>query len=37
MDILDEGLTLAAICQYCLEEGATSVYSAVLVDKILDP
>ena len=35
-DILDEGLTLAAIYQYCLDQGATSVYSAVLVDKILD-
>jgi hypoxanthine phosphoribosyltransferase len=35
-DILDEGITLEAICQYCLEQGATSVYSAVLVDKILD-
>ncbi|MDD5578345.1 MAG: hypoxanthine-guanine phosphoribosyltransferase [Methylobacter sp.] len=34
-DILDEGLTLAAIYQYCLEQGAVSVYSAVLVDKIL--
>ncbi len=35
-DILDEGITLAAIYRYCLEEGATSVYSAVLVDKMLD-
>jgi hypoxanthine phosphoribosyltransferase len=35
-DILDEGLTLAAIYHYCLEEGATSIYSAVLVDKTLD-
>ncbi len=35
-DILDEGITLAAIHDYCLEQGATSVYSAVLVDKILD-
>lgn len=35
-DILDEGVTLQAIYQYCLEQGATSVYSAVLVDKILD-
>ena len=34
-DILDEGITLAAIYQYCLDQGATSVYSAVLVDKIL--
>lgn len=35
-DILDEGITLQAICQYCREQGATAVYSAVLVDKILD-
>jgi hypoxanthine phosphoribosyltransferase len=35
-DVLDKGLTLAAIYQYCLEQGATSVYSAVLVNKILD-
>jgi hypoxanthine phosphoribosyltransferase len=35
-DILDEGITLAAIHQYCLDQGAASVYSAVLVDKILD-
>ena len=35
-DILDQGLTLNAIYQYCLDQGATSVYSAVLVDKILD-
>ena len=35
-DILDEGITLAAIYDYCLAQGASSVYSAVLVDKILD-
>ncbi|MCK9396561.1 MAG: hypoxanthine-guanine phosphoribosyltransferase [Methylobacter sp.] len=35
-DILDEGITLAAICQYCREHGAAAVYSAVLADKILD-
>jgi hypoxanthine phosphoribosyltransferase len=35
-DILDEGLTLQAIYDYCLEQGASAVYSAVLVDKILD-
>lgn len=34
-DVLDEGITLAAIQQYCLGQGATSVYSAVLVDKIM--
>lgn len=35
-DILDEGLTLEAIIEYCLEQGATSVYTAVLVDKKLE-
>ncbi len=34
-DVLDEGITLAAIHHYCLEQGATSVYSAVLIDKVL--
>ncbi|NOT11507.1 MAG: hypoxanthine-guanine phosphoribosyltransferase [Methylococcaceae bacterium] len=34
-DILDEGLTLQAIHQYCFEQGASAVYSAVLIDKIL--
>jgi len=32
-DILDEGLTLAAILQYCHEQQARAVYSAVLVEK----
>lgn len=32
-DILDEGHTLAAILAYCREAGASSVSSAVLVDK----
>lgn len=32
-DILDEGITLAAIMEHCRNEGATSVYSAVLVEK----
>lgn len=32
-DILDEGVTLAAILQRCREAGAASVHSAVLVDK----
>lgn len=32
-DILDEGLTLAAILEYCREQGARAVYSAVLVEK----
>jgi hypoxanthine phosphoribosyltransferase len=35
-DILDEGITLQAICDYCREQAAAAVYSAVLVDKILD-
>ncbi len=34
-DILDEGLTLAAIQRYCSEAGALTVQSAVLVDKQL--
>ncbi|NIP74397.1 MAG: hypoxanthine-guanine phosphoribosyltransferase [Gammaproteobacteria bacterium] len=33
-DILDEGLTLAAIVAYCREHGAREVYSAVLVEKL---
>lgn len=32
-DILDGGITLAAILDYCREAGAAEVYSAVLVDK----
>jgi hypoxanthine phosphoribosyltransferase len=32
-DILDEGVTLAAIVAHCREAGASAVYSAVLVDK----
>jgi hypoxanthine phosphoribosyltransferase len=35
-DILDKGITLEAICDYCREQGAAAVYSAVLVEKILD-
>jgi len=34
-DILDEGVTLAAIYEHCLAHGATSIYSAVLVNKLL--
>jgi hypoxanthine phosphoribosyltransferase len=34
-DILDEGITLTAIKDYCLEQGAIAVYCAVLVDKLL--
>jgi len=33
-DILDEGLTLAAILDYCRAQGARAVYSAVLVEKL---
>jgi hypoxanthine phosphoribosyltransferase len=32
-DILDEGLTLAAIVEHCRQEGARRVWSAVLVEK----
>ncbi len=35
-DILDQGLTLEAIISYCKQQGASGIYSAVLVDKILD-
>ncbi len=35
-DVLDEGITLAAIKDYCLEQGADAVYCAALIDKLLD-
>jgi len=35
-DILDEGYTLAAIEQYCREQGAREVVSAVLLQKMHD-
>lgn len=35
-DILDEGLTLAAIIEYCNGQSAKAVYSAVLVEKLHD-
>ena len=35
-DILDEGITLKAIYQYCQEQGASQIYSAVLVEKQLN-
>lgn len=35
-DILDEGLTLAAILRQCRAEGAKEVYCAVLVEKLHD-
>ena len=33
-DILDEGVTLAAIADYCLRQGAAKVLMAVLVEKL---
>ncbi|MFI3135797.1 MAG: hypoxanthine-guanine phosphoribosyltransferase [Methylococcaceae bacterium] len=35
-DILDAGITLKAIYDYCVEEGASSVYTAVLLEKTLE-
>jgi hypoxanthine phosphoribosyltransferase len=35
-DILDEGITLAAIVEACREAGAKAVYTAVLVEKLHD-
>ncbi len=35
-DILDEGITLAAIKAYCLDQGAEAVYCAVLIEKRLN-
>jgi hypoxanthine phosphoribosyltransferase len=35
-DILDEGITLAAIIEYCHVAGAEKVLTAVLAEKILD-
>jgi hypoxanthine phosphoribosyltransferase len=35
-DILDEGHTLKAIVEFCQEQGAQQVYSAVLLEKMLD-
>lgn len=32
-DILDGGMTLGAVTQYCQDQGANAVYSVVLVDK----
>jgi hypoxanthine phosphoribosyltransferase len=33
-DILDEGVTLAAIAEYCRQQGATEILMAVLVEKL---
>jgi len=35
-DILDEGVTLAALCDACRTAGAREVYTAVLLDKVHD-
>ncbi len=35
-DILDEGITLAALVEYCYEAGAEKVLTAVLAEKILE-
>jgi hypoxanthine phosphoribosyltransferase len=35
-DILDEGITLSAIVDFCRDEGAAEVYSAVAVEKLHD-
>ena len=35
-DILDEGVTLAALKAWCLEEGARAVTSVVLLEKAQD-
>jgi hypoxanthine phosphoribosyltransferase len=34
-DVLDEGITLAALIAWCQEQGAAGVYTAVLIDKQL--
>ena len=33
-DILDEGVTLAAIAEYCRKQGAAKVFMAVLIEKL---
>jgi hypoxanthine phosphoribosyltransferase len=33
-DILDEGVTLAAIADYCRQQGASEVFMAVLIEKL---
>ena len=35
-DIYDEGITLSEIVEYCSAEGAESIYTAVLINKIHD-
>ncbi len=34
-DILDSGLTLAAAANYCREKGASEIYTAVMLDKLV--
>ena len=34
-DVLDEGITMAALKTYCMEQGAERCYTAVLVDKAI--
>jgi hypoxanthine phosphoribosyltransferase len=34
-DVLDEGITLAALKAWCREQGAAAVFTAVLIDKQL--
>jgi hypoxanthine phosphoribosyltransferase len=34
-DVLDEGITLATLIDWCREQGAAAVYTAVLIDKQL--
>lgn len=35
-DILDAGITLRALYDYCIEQGAAAVYTAVLLEKRMD-
>jgi len=35
-DILDQGYTMEALIDYCKQHGTSSIYTAVLIDKILD-
>jgi len=34
-DVLDEGITMAKLKEYCIEQGANDCYTVVLVDKAL--
>ncbi|WP_305907112.1 hypoxanthine-guanine phosphoribosyltransferase [Methylomarinum sp. Ch1-1] len=35
-DILDEGYTMEALFEFCQQQGASSIYTAVLIDKKLE-